>query len=285
MFWLRDELAARGRSVRMSYGDKLAGDVLVLALDDQERDLLVEITVTRRAKGYVHLTALATTERGALAAREAMSRLHLEISRLANAKRKFVHRIDRLLDRLVLTWKEPQGDVTARRDQGLTRLRTVRPEAVAMNGVGFHVEVAGVEDRHTRQAYPKVHGAAIQVDDRWRAVAWEPRSGYWLMGAAVAVELQRSSPGIELAQGGVAIVDPSLVGAAAALGAAALLAGAAGSADEQDLRKKHSDGWDCQGGCDACDACDLLSWLPDLSDLGNCVPDCDSCDLGGFDCG
>lgn len=281
MTWLRDQLAARGKSARLAFDDKLAGDVLVLSLDDEVQDHLVELTVTHRRRGHAHLTALATTLAGATSARNAVASLHVEISRMSNAKRKFVHRIERLLAQVVTTWDQRQAGGAPARDAALEELSATFPEAVAMNGVGFHVELAGVEDHHTREAYPAVYGAAVLMERRWRGLAWDPHRQRWLMRAVTANALHRTHPDLDFAQSKLALIDAAAIGGVA-VATAAMVTAMAG-AEEPQARASKASSW-CDLGS-AFDPCELLSCLPDLADLGDCVPDCDSFDLGALDCG
>lgn len=269
--WLRDALSARGKKARVAYDDKLAGDVLLLAIDASERDQLVEVTITRRPKGRAHLVAMATTLEGATAARDAIARMHNEISRLANAKRKFVHRIERMLGELVTSWR-------TREAQRATSPLSL-PQAAPMIGVGFHTDVAGAEDHHTKEVYPSVYGAAVELEGRWRGLPWDPEKQRWVIRPGTMTALLKAHPNLDLEQSGISLVDGTMVvaGAAGAVAAAAMIA----DINSEVSAKKKSDGSWCDLS-DALDPCDLLDGSLSFSDLGNCVPDCD---LGGLDCG
>lgn len=283
--WLRDALAARGRPARLAYDDKIAGDVLVLAIDAGERDRLVEVTITRRPKGRAHLAALATTLEGATAAHEAMARMHNEISRLANAKRKFIHRIERLLEQLVRGWAERAAERDPAREGALEALRAGFPEAVPMTGVGFHVDVAGTDEHHTRDAYPSIHGAAVLIDGRWRGLPWDPAAARWMMHPGTMTAARRDRPTANIDGLGIALVGAAAMGTAIA---ATLTSGTIPdiSTDVQTKSKDRTCHWS-----DAFDPCDLdLDMIncslcsPSLADLGNFVPDCDVIDCGALDC-
>ncbi len=278
MVWLRDMLSARGKPARLAYDDKLAGDVLLLALDSGERDKLVEITVTRRPKGRAHLTVMATTGEGVASAHEAMQKLHTEVSRLANAKRKFIHRIDRLIERLAATWSERAVEPGGPRAAALEKLRAAMPEAVPMTGIGFHVDLAGAEDHHTREAYPSVYGAAVMLDGRWRGLAWDHEGQRWRVRAATMNAIKKSRAGVDLDGAGIGLAEAAVVGAVAA--AAALAA-----ADiNQDVQKNSKNEGSACDWADMFDPCDILDCTLSFGDLGNCVPDCGSLDCGGLDC-
>jgi hypothetical protein len=279
MVWLRDALAARGKPARLAYDDKVGGDVLLLSLDSGERDRLVEVTVARRPKGRAHLTAMATTAAGAGAAREALGRMHGDVSRLANAKRKFIHRIERVLEQLVAGWDSRAAAQTPERAAAFTTLQGQFAEAVPMTGVGFHVDVAGADDHHTKEVYPTVHGAAVLLDGRWRGVPWDAETRRWMMRAGTMTAVKRARPTANLDGAGIGLVDAAVIGAA---GAAAIVAGAAVADIHQDVTTKSKER-SCDWG-DVFDPCDVLDCAFSAGDLGNCIPDCDGIDCGAIDC-
>ena len=99
--WLLDTRAAlTGREVptALGYDDRVGGDVLVLALHPGDPERVAWLTTTRRPRGQLHLTAMATTRAGAAAAAAALAGLHAEVPRLANVRRKYLHRLERMLD-------------------------------------------------------------------------------------------------------------------------------------------------------------------------------------------
>ena len=281
MLGLKDLAASRGYRVRLAYADRVAGDALVLTLDEGERDQLVELMATRRPRGRAHLAVIATTAAGAKLAHERLTRAHAETSRMANARRKFIHRFVRLIDQLAATWGERH---TAAPHPAVERLRAVLPEAVAATGVGFHVEIAGGDDEaHTREKYPTLHGAAVLLDGRWHVLPYDPRAKMFAPRPAAHAALLGWRPGLDAAKAGLA-VDTEVAGltepsAALVVGAAA----AAVMAAEVHASKKQSSSWtDCVDPCSGLDVCDLGSAL---GDLGNCVPDCNfDFDCGGLDC-
>ena len=278
--WLRDALSARGKKARVAYDDKLAGDVLLLAIDATEQAKLVEVTIARRPKGRAHLTVMATTLEGATSAREAIGRMHAEISRLANAKRKFIHRIERMLDVLVTSWIVREGQGAAEREAALATLLAHIPQAEPMIGVGFHTDLAGADDHHTKETYPTVFGAAVELEGRWRGLAWDPDKKRWVIRAGTMTALLAAHPTLDLEQSGISLLDATLVTAGVA-GAVAAAAMAADINNEVATSKKQSEGW-FSGCADSLDPCDILDCSLSGADLGNCVPDCD---LGGLDCG
>jgi hypothetical protein len=278
--WLRDALSARGKKARVAYDDKLGGDVLVLAIDAAEKDKLVEVTITRRPKGRAHLTVMATTLEGATAARDAIGRMHAEVSRLANAKRKFIHRIERMLAELVSSWNARAAQGVAVRDGALATLLVQLPEAEPMIGVGFHTDLAGADDHHTKETYPSVYGAAVELEGRWRGLAWDVEHKRWTTRAGTMTALLKAHPGLDLDKSGITLLDASLVAVGAAGAAAVLAASSANINAEVEKKAKNDSSW-CDLS-DALDPCDLLDCSLSAADFGNCVPDCE---LGGIDCG
>ncbi|MCW5807070.1 MAG: hypothetical protein KIT31_32235 [Deltaproteobacteria bacterium] len=283
--WVRDALAQRGCAARLTYDDKVDGDVLLLAVSPSRRDDLVEITIARRKKGRAHLAVTATTAGGVTAVHEALANLHAEVPRLANAKRKFVHRIERLVGELARSWDARRVGALARSSayhDALARLREVVPEAVPMRGVGFRAGLAGDGDHHhhTREVYPTLCGAAVPVDVSWRGLAWDAQHGRWLARSGTLTALLRSRSGQDLERAGISLGDVAIAGAVV-VGAGAVAASLFGGNELDDEVEGRGRGNSSCG--DVFDPCDLIDCAFDLSDLGNCIPDCGSFDCGGFD--
>ena len=280
MLGVKDLAASRGFTARLAYADRVAGDALVLTLDEGARDGVLELLATRRPRGRAHLAVIATTVTGATLAHERLSRAHAEVSRMANARRKFVHRYVRLVEQLATTWAARAATAPA---EALTRLQAVLPEAVAATGVGFHVDLAGGDaEHHTKETYPTVHGAAVLLDGRWHVLPYDPRRGGFAPRPAAHAALVRARPGLDPARAGI-VVDPEVAGdiePGAALAVGALAVGALVATEVQAKAKAKAAWADCVDPCDALDVCDLGS---SLSGLGNCVPDCDL-DIGSLDC-
>jgi hypothetical protein len=240
----------------------------------------VEVTITRRPKGRAHLTVMATTVEGATAARDAIGRMHAEISRLANAKRKFIHRIERMLAELVSSWSAREMQGVTVRDGALATLLTHVPQAEPMTGVGFHTDLAGADDHHTKETYPSVYGAAVELEGRWRGLAWDAEQKRWTTRAGTMTALLKAHPQLDLDRSGITLLDASMVVVGAA-GAAAVLAASSANINAEVEKKAKSDSSWCDLS-DALDPCDIVDCSLSAADFGNCVPDCD---LGGLDCG
>ncbi|MBP8810499.1 MAG: hypothetical protein KBG48_33715 [Kofleriaceae bacterium] len=276
--WLLDtRTALTGREVptALGYDDRVGGDVLVLALYPSDPDRVSWLTTTRRTRGQLHLTAMTTTRAAAAAAAAAVAGLHAAVPRLANVRRKYLHRIERMLVELDERWDQ-RAILPAGLNDAIATLRAVAPSARPAIGVGFHTDLAGSADHHTKTPYPPIYGAAVDTTDGWRVLPWDTGRRTWAPSTATAAALQRAAPGVDLAVGGV-VLDPALAAAATGfvVGGAALAMAAAAS-DEPGAPKNASKSNCDVGSCDVCDP----SWLGDL------VPDCDlDCgDLGVGDC-
>ncbi|MEZ4401507.1 MAG: hypothetical protein R3B06_15890 [Kofleriaceae bacterium] len=260
--WLRDALIERGAPAQVMYDDRVGGDVLVLVIAGQERDRLVEVVVSRRAKdgprtrGRAYLTALATTAAGAAAASDALERLHHDVSRLANAKRKHVRRITRLVAQLVSSWAARSTVDPPGRALALAEFLEVVPDAVPMYGVGYYGDLDG-DDGPERVRFPPAYGVAVPTGSGWRALPWDAAARRWTARPGLVAALQAARPGVDLAAAGITMVGGATVAAFTAASVAPV------------IERPASSRWDC---ADSCSPCDLL----DLADL---VPDCDSCDL------
>lgn len=278
MLGVKELAEARGFTAHLAYADRMAGDALELALDDRERDGLVELLATRRPRGRAQLAVIATTATAIAVARDRLARAHVEISRLANARRKFVHRYVRLIDELATSWAERAA---AAPTEALATLQGVLPDAVPALGIGHHVELAADDDQRTKHKYPTVHAAAVLVDGAWRCLPYDPRRKGWAPRPALFTALVRSRPGLEPARAGI-VVDDEVASAIEPGAALAAGVGAAIVADQVAQRRK--DAWwaDCVDPCDLLDLCDVASFV---GDLGNCVPDCNfDFDCGAIDC-
>lgn len=278
MLGVKELADGRGYTTHLAYADRVAGDALELALDDRERDGLIELLATRRPRGRAQLAVLATTATAIEVARDRLARAHVEISRLANARRKFVHRYVRLIEELSTSWAERTAGAPA---EALARLQAVLPDAVAAVGIGHHVDLAAEHDQRTKEKYPTVHAAAVLIDGAWRCLPYDARRGGWAPRPSLYAALLRARPGLEPAKAGI-VVDDEI--ASAIDPTAVLVAGAGAALVADQVAQKRKDSWwvDCVDPCDLLDVCDLASFV---GDLGNCVPDCNfDFDCGAIDC-
>ena len=259
---LRDDLAASGERVSLYYDDRVGGDVLVLLVGGDPLDPLVAFTTTRRVHGQAHLTMLATTRTAAAAVAALLDVSHRGVSRVHNAKRKFVHRLARMAHELDLSWDDRIAATPVGHSEALTALRAAAPGARPLCGVGFHTDLAGAEDHHTREKYPSLWGAALPTAPGMRAIPWDEHARVWTMSASTQAALGRPAPTVPVAM---------IAGAGVVAGASAtefLVAPPGVSTTSKSS---------CTPQCsDVCDS-------PNLFSLGDCVPDC-SLDCGDFDC-
>lgn len=271
LLWLRDELSARGVAAQLRYEDRLAGDVIVRAVGASAAATLVELTTTRRLRGQAYLAVLATTGASVAALAPHVDAAHARVPRLANVQRKFVHRFARMLDELARSWATRVAAPAAARDQALAQLRATAPEAQPMCGLGFHTDLAGADDRHTRAPYPTLVGAAIAVGSSWRALPWDPARATWAVSAGAGAALGAAHAPAALAAAGVTVAAAAALPAAWIVGSE--LVDEPPAADAPARRA-------CDlGSCDV-GPCDLA----DLASLGDLIPDCDVVDCGSLDC-
>lgn len=266
LIWLRDALVSGGAPATLYYDDRIGGDVLVLIVGADDPERLVAFTTTRRVHGQAHLTVLAATRTAAATLAAQLEATHRDVPRVHNAKRKFVHRFARMTRELDTSWDERNAATPIGHREALIGLRATTPGARPLCGIGFHTDLAGAEDHHTREKYPSLWGVALPTSSGWRAVPWDEHARVWTMSASTNAALGRPAPNVPVA----------------AIAGAGVVAGAAATAfliepPSGDAQRKSG----CNASCgDICDP----SWAIDLANLGDCVPDCSSFDCGSLDC-
>ncbi len=192
LVWLVGQLDERGLECRLVFEDRHRGDLLVLRAGSAQG--YTELKLRRRKRGAVLiLVSESTAAAGHFA--EAMvgpepgpgkrtDSLYRRVPRRANAKRKFVHRIERMAQHLASSFatrhcRFPQTQ--------LERLRTMVPTAKAMTGIealfrsrqheadavplGRDQEVTELTRKSRRQAkrYPSRFAARVPDDGGFRA--------------------------------------------------------------------------------------------------------------------
>ncbi len=201
---------------------------------------------------------LATTRAAAASVAALLEASHRGVSRVHNAKRKFVHRLARMTRELDLSWGERVAATPVGHSEALIALRATTPGARPLCGVGFHTDLAGAEDHHTREKYPSLWGAALPTASGMRAIPWDEHARVWTMSASTQAALGRPAANVPVA----------------------VIAGAgvvAGAATAEFLVAPPSPAGTSKSICsDVCDS-------PNLFSLGDCVPDC-SIDCGDLDC-
>lgn len=264
---LRDALAAGGSPARLYYDDRVGGDVLVLAVGGDDATRLVALTTTRRVHGQAHLTVLAADRSAAASLAAQLDAAHRDVPRLQNARRKFVHRFARMVRELDASWDARLASAPPGHREALAALQASSPAARPLCGLGFHTDLAGAEDHHTREKYPTLWGAALPTAAGLRAVPWDEHARVWSMSAST----------------NAALGNPAVAMPAAVIAGAGVVAGVAAAGfviDPPVAQPSRKGSSSCDPSCgDACDP----SWAIDLASLGDCVPDCGSLDCN-LDC-
>ena len=249
-----DALAAKLRedlpSVEIAAGDIVAGNVIEVLITAE--GAYCEIIAVRSKRRHAHVAVFAETEAAAKRVAELLGFAYRGISRFANAERKFVHRIERVAKSLVAGWAK---QIDAYPAGALAKLGEVFPDARAMIGRGYHVDVAGHEDKE-KHRYDPFYAASVQTGGRRRAMIWDPAKQHFVIPATLANQLDPAA----VQSAGLAVADntnQSVIGDIALEATAEV----------------------------CCELPEFLLWLPDAS---ACVPDCGSfdvpdCDIGGCD--
>ncbi len=261
--FIASHLRGKNRTCELAYDDERQGDLLALTVPGEAG--LCELDVRRRERG-ASLVLCAQSAAALRALLDVLGPLHRSVSRLENARRKFVHRVERMAEHLLETFEERSQQFPV---EALQRLRELFPEAEPMVGIeGLYRErehepesVAftpgeAADKRLAKEAsqYPSRFAASVPTPAGGRAALYEPeRAGFRLVGAAhsqLAERLQRhgSRAPVEFAVSN----DPNEPVRTAAAAGTGYLAGASCG--------------DC-GGLDMPD-CDVVE-----------LPDCGSCDI------
>ena len=275
---MKGAAAERGIPASLRYDDD-RHDKLALSLLPSPG--LVELLVHRTKRGAV-LILCADSEAAVARVHAELGKLHTDVSRLYNARRKFTHRFTRMLSHLNATYAARATDFPADK---LARLRTLCPEAAAMVGIeGLFNERHHEEEelllrrdaapdvkRREARRYPTRYAARIGQADQGQA----PRAALFSAGDG-CFRVPRE------------LADPTLAtDAGAAAAAAVILPGLAAGQNQPPGGSGSASSFDCDLIGIGCDSIDLFSDC-NLGDVGGCdLPDCGSCDLpdcGGLDC-
>lgn len=257
--WI-DNLATKLREdvpVEIAAGDKLVGSIieLLVTIDGAH----CEIIAVRSKRKHAHVAVFAETKAAATRLAELLGFAYRGISRLSNAERKLVHRMERCAQSLGRNWDVQMNGFPA---EALARIgdafssgpSATRSDVRAMCGRGYHVHVAGADDRDERHRYDALFAASVEVGGRRRALVYNPMAKQFVAPAALATLL----PAAAVSSGVVRPVDEGSIAGDIALEATTEV---------------------------CCALPEFLTWLPDA---GSCVPDCGSfdipdCDIGGCD--
>ncbi len=278
MHWLNHRLAAAGIACRYEYDDRLLGDVMVIASEGPSG--LCELIVTRHRRGHARLAVVADRREAIAALAQATAGIHRQVARRANAKRKLIHRIERVVEEAAqpASWERGErATVGKAATAAMTGLRQLYPGAAWMIGLGLHTAVAGAGDR-VKGTFVTVLAAAITIDGRRRGLAYDPQQGAFVIRGAALAQTQRLR-GQALTTSAVALAGFGLVLAESGLTDAQL-----SELAETAAREAAAPPEERSSACDWADACDVFDCVDLPSAL---IPDCDlsGCDLGGCDLG
>ena len=194
---IANHLRGKGLACELAYDDFRLGNLLALSVPTPHG--LGELDVRRKKKGAV-LIVSAESLAALRVVTDTLGPLHETVRRLENAKRKFVHRIERMVEHLEATFEERAQHFPKK---ALERVRELFPEAAPMTGIEalFRAKehepesvmfVPGAPDRQVaRQArrYPSRFAVKIPTAAGERAALYEPERGLFQLRGDVEKEL------------------------------------------------------------------------------------------------
>jgi hypothetical protein len=194
---IANHLRGKGLTCELAYDDYRLGNLLALSVPTPQG--LGELDVRRQRKGAV-LIVCAESVAALRVVTDTLGPLHETVRRLENAKRKFVHRIERMVEHLEVTFEDRAQHFPK---DALERVRELFPEAAPMTGIEalFRAKehepesvkfVPGTPDRRVaRQArrYPSRFAVKIPRAAGERAALYQPESGLFLLRGDVEKEL------------------------------------------------------------------------------------------------
>lgn len=317
--WLADVadgLGHHGLDCRLGYDDRHFGDRMYLAITAPARGERgpgqLELAMCRGGRSRAIVYLFAETRAGVRALAEALDGSHRRVPRARNAKRKFMHLLERLAVRLTATFDQR---ALAYPRPVLARLQAHLPDARAMVGIADHQHLKGGPKldamEHAALVPVSVPAAGDPGDPAstgpletvWRALRYDPdREAFEAYGptraaleAAIPAQAAAGATADRADAAWASLGGGAAAGMAGGLAGGLIVAGALHPALAQEHRKKQGDdsGGDTDSSCldwldcgdlvhsVTCDSCDI-----GLSDLGPCdTPDCDVCDVPDIDCG
>ena len=194
---IANHLRGKGLACELAYDDFRLGNLLALSVPTPQG--LGELDVRRQKKGAV-LMVCAESVATLRMVRDTLGPLHETVRRLENAKRKFVHRIERMVEHLEATFEERAQHFPR---EALERVRELFPEVAPMTGIEalFRAKehepesvvfVPGAVDRRTaRQArrYPSRFAVKIPTGSGERAALFQPERGLFQLRGDVEKDL------------------------------------------------------------------------------------------------
>ena len=194
---IANHLRGKGLACELAYDDFRLGNLLALSVPTPQG--LGELDVRRKKKGAV-LIVCAESLAALRLVTDTLGPLHETVRRLENAKRKFVHRIERMVEHLEATFEERARHFPK---EALQRVHELFPEAAPMTGIEalFRAKehepesvmfVPGAPDRRlARQArrYPSQFAVKIPTGSGERAALFQPELGVFQLRGDVEKEL------------------------------------------------------------------------------------------------
>src|SRR5262249_23317965 len=182
---IANHLRGKGLACELTYDDHRLGNLLALSVPTPQG--LGELDVRRKKKGAV-LIVCAESLAALRVVTDTLGPLHETVRRLENAKRKFVHRIERMVEHLESTFDERAEHFPK---DALERVRELFPEAAPMTAIEalFRAKehepesvvfIPGAVDRRVaRQArrYPSRYAVKVPTAAGERAALYQPERG------------------------------------------------------------------------------------------------------------
>lgn len=283
---IAEHLTQHGIAAVLGYDDRHLGDMMYMSI--QTGAGYVELVVWRGKHGRALLTVFADSQDAARAVVAALGSLHRRIPRTRNAKRKFVHMVERLVERVGENF---QSYMEQYPHPALERLREIAPDAQPMVGAVAYRRVKPPKG-DTQGRY----GASVALaNGTRRGLRYNAgRGAFEAFGdllAELSLRIEKAGPRAhpdghpDLPWGAMAAA-PIVIGG---VGGAALAAYAAAGGEEEQKQSEADDSdtaffevadttctiLDC--GIDLVDAVTCPQCNTGLEDLGGCdTPDCDA---------
>ena len=268
---IAERLRSASVKATLLYEDRYQGNELSLSMTAAEG--FACLFVHRSASRKAALIFVAESIEVVKALAKVLRALHKGVSRFENAKRKFIHRVERMLELLT-----ESGEIRAREFplEPLQKLRALFPEAVAMTGAearfrereheegAVELETEELEEKEERR-FPTRYGVKLQLGGQSHSLLYNGTTKRFIGKGAVALEA-------------LALLESR--GAKEEAFALSLgVASVSGPLDESTLLGRHQTSNRTFADC---------YFVPDCGNVGGCdLPDCDlpDCSLPDLDCG
>lgn len=184
---IAETLAKTGVTAHLFYADRMRGDRMIL---NASLDIgLVELQVHRKQRGAT-VILLGETRPAIEHFADRIKKLHRQIPRRQNMRRKFVHRIERMAAQLSTTFDARE---VAFPDQALRRVRQRFADAAPMIGVEARFRTGAFEDdaivfesgvrsgKRIAKRYPTRYAVKLHIGERERAALYSPKRDSFLL--------------------------------------------------------------------------------------------------------